>query len=458
MRQRFLILGMWGFCWFFPTILTAEDPAWRAGVVKSVITPKEALWMAGYGGRTKPAEGKEMDLYLRVVALQAANGKRAVILSSDTLGIPQSIYETVSERLKNEFGLTRAEFVLGASHTHCGPVLHGALHDVYPLTEPMIAQIDAYSAWLTEEIVAAIGQALKNMKPATLSRGVGETDFAVNRRTNREPDVPMLRENNLLLGPVDHSVPVLAVKDAEGNLVAVIFGYACHNTVMDYQLWSGDYAGFAQNDLEKRHPGATACFLMGCGADQNPLPRRKVELAQQYGRKLADAVDATLTELKPLKSKLETSHAFVPLKLGSLPSDDELKQMADASPNYAQRWAARMIRWKQSGEPFPTEYRYPLQAWRFGGEQLMLTMGGEVVVDYALRFKAEFGDQTWILGYCNDVMAYIPSYRVLLEGGYEGQSSMWVYGMPCSKWGNSVETDIAAGMKQLVDQLNGKDR
>jgi hypothetical protein len=427
---------------------------WKAGTASAVITPKEPLWMAGYGSRTKPAEGKEMDLMIRVVALEAANGERAVILSSDTLGFPQPLYDAIAERLQKELKLSRAQFVLGASHTHCGPALRGALYDAYPINETNIEQINAYSDTLVNDVVATIGTAIKNLQPATVSRGVGETDFGVNRRTNREPDVPMLREQNLLLGPVDHTVPVIAVKDAAGKLIAVVFGYACHNTVMDYYLWSGDYAGFAQNALEAKHPGVTACFLMGCGADQNPLPRRKVELAKKYGEMLASAVDETLMKTTPLKSKLETSHAFVPLKLGPMPSHAELEKMAADKPNYVQRWATRMLKWKASDRPFPTEYPYPIQAWRLGGEQLMLTMGGEVVVDYSLRFKADFGEQTWIFGYCNDVMAYIPSYRVLLEGGYEGQSSMWVYGMPCLKWGDSVETDIAAAMGKLVKQLD----
>lgn len=432
----------------------SADTAWKAGVARAVITPKEPMWMAGYGGRTSPAEGKEMDLFIRVVALEAANGHRAVILSSDTLGFPKPMYDAIAERLEKEHKLTRAQFCLGASHTHCGPVLRGALYDAYPITEEHIQQINAYSDWLVNEVVETIGAALKNLKPAKVSRGVGDTDFGVNRRTNREADVETLRKDNLLLGPVDHSVPVITVHDADDKLTAVVFGYACHNTVMSYNLWSGDYAGFAQNALEKSYPGVTACFLMGCGADQNPLPRRKVELAKQYGEMLATAVEATLKETKPMAAKLQTSHAFVPIKLGPMMPDAELKkQAAVEKPDYVQRWASRMLKWKESGRPFPETYPYPIQAWRLGGEQLMLTMGGEVVVDYSLRFKAEFGDQTWIFGYCNDVMAYIPSYRVLLEGGYEGQSSMWVYGMPCLKWGDGVETDIAAGIEKLVKGL-----
>src|SRR5262249_37614646 len=159
------------------------------------------------------AQDKEMELMIRVVALEDAAGHRAVILSSDTLGFPQTLYDAIAERLQKEHQLTRAQFVLGASHTHCGPVLRGALFDAYPLTEELIMQINAYSELLIDEVVVTIGAALKDLKPATVSRGVGETDFGVNRRTNREADVPMLREQNLLLGPVDHTVPVIAVHD-----------------------------------------------------------------------------------------------------------------------------------------------------------------------------------------------------------------------------------------------------
>ena len=68
------------------------------------------------------------------------------------------------------------------------------------------------------------------------------------------------------------------------------FGYACHPTVLDGYEWSGDYPGFAQIELEKSYPGTVAMFFQGTGADMNPLPRRTVPLAQQYGEELAAAV------------------------------------------------------------------------------------------------------------------------------------------------------------------------
>lgn len=201
--------------------------------------------MAGYAARTRPADGTLHDLYIRALAIEDAHGKRAVILSSDLLGISRSVAENVTKELHAKFGLSRDQIMLNASHTHSGPVLRGALYDIYPLDNSELKKIEAYSVSLEATIVRAVGEALAHLVPAKLERGEGSTDFAVNRRNNREPDVPALRAQHALRGPSDHSVPVLAVRTADGKLLAVLFAYACHNTTLDIQKWSGDYAGFA---------------------------------------------------------------------------------------------------------------------------------------------------------------------------------------------------------------------
>ncbi len=431
------------------TPLIAQNTGWKAGTAKAVITPAEPMWMAGYGGRNKPAEGTLHDLYIRVLALQDARGHRAITMSSDTLGISQPIYEAVVAAADKQFGLKRADIMLNASHTHCGPVLKQALSDIYPLNDAQRKQVDVYSDKLIETIVSTIGKALTDLEPVALSHGQGTTDFAVNRRTNREPDVPMLRAENRLLGPVDHAVPVLTATRADGSLKAIVFAYACHNTVMDFYQWSGDYAGIAQLALEARHPNTVAMFAMGCGADQNPLPRRKVELLKQYGLQLADAVDEALKQpFKPLAAKLTTAVELTPLKLDPLPPRDQLEKMAAAPESYSQRWASRVLK-LSTDKPFP-DYPYPVQAWKLGDSLLWITLGGEVVVDYSLRFKGQYGYDTWVTAYANDVMAYIPSARVRIEGGYEGQSSMMVYGQPAERWAADVEDRVAAGVERVV--------
>jgi hypothetical protein len=293
------------------------------------------------------------------------------------------------------------------------------------------------------------------MVPATLARDEGSTDFAVNRRNNREPDVPALRAQHALRGPSDHSVPVLAVRRLDGMLLAVVFAYACHNTTLGIQQWNGDYAGFAETNLETAHPGAVALFCMGCGADQNPMPRHTVELCQRYGRMMSDAVAAVLAKpLEPLSPKLRTEYATVPLELGAAPTREELHSLAGnkSAGAYIRRWAARLLKEMDAGRSFARTYPYPVEVWRLGGKQLWIAMGGEVVVDYDLRFKGRYGADIWVTSYANDVMAYIPSLRVLREGGYEGNTSMMVYGMPAQRWSEAIEETIAATVDRLVKQ------
>src|SRR5437764_188383 len=121
-----------------------------------------------------------------------------------------------------------------------------------------------YRGTLRAKILAVVGDALKQLAPARLSWGQGTADFAVNRRENKEAQVPALRAAGQLKGPVDHAVPVLAVHDADGKrLRAVAFGYACHATVLNGLRWSGDYPGCASADLEQAHPGAVALVWAG---------------------------------------------------------------------------------------------------------------------------------------------------------------------------------------------------
>lgn len=436
----------------------AAETLWKAGTAKAIITPAESLWLAGYGSRTKPAEGKVMDLWVKVLALEDARGRRAIILASDTLGIPQPMYQHLCAALKERFALEPDQVLLTASHTHCGPVLKGALTDMYPLDEHQRSLIDAYSTDLEKKIIDTAGKALAALAPARLAAGQGAAGFAVNRRNNPETNIPALIAQGALKGPVDHTVPVLAVFAPDGKLTALLFGYACHNTVMDFYKWSGDYAGFAQIALEKSHPDAVAMFFMGCGADQNPLPRRHLELAERYGNMLAAAVEEAL--LKPpvtLAAELKTAMEMVPLDLGPAPTEAELEKMKGDKAFANRQWATRLLGELKAEKPFARTYAYPLQAWRLGDSQLLITLAGEPVVDYALKFKKAFGPQTWVAGYCNDVMTYIPSLRVLKEGGYEGGRAMIVYGQPALRWGEDVEDLLTQSARRLVQRVQASD-
>src|SRR5262249_4392760 len=216
----------------------------------------------------------------------------------------------------------------------------------------------------------------------------------------------------------------------------IVFGYACHATVLSFYQWCGDYPGYAQAQLEKMYPGATALFWAGCGADQNPLPRRAVALAEEYGRQLADSVKAVVGRpMTPLDGNLGMSYREISLPFAELPTREQIAQDTLSKNKSVANRARLLLKELEKQGSLRATYPYPVQVWRMGEGLDWITLGGEVVVDYAVRLKRELRpDRTWVMGYANDVMAYIPSLKVLKEGGYEGGGAMVVYGF-ATRWG-----------------------
>ena len=426
---------------------------WKAGVAKAVITPEKPVWLAGYGSKRAP-EGKLHDIWMKALALEDAAGRRAVLVTTDFQGIPKAMCDRTCEKLRQRFGLARDQIILAFAHNHCGPRLTDDLVDYYPVDAEQVALVDEYTALMETRIIEVVGAALANLAPASLRMGEGRATFAVNRRNNREAEVAdLLAKGIALKGPVDHAVPVLAVTGADGRMLALLFGYACHPTTLNFTQWCGDYPGFAQLALEKGHPGAAAMFVNTCGGDQNPLPRRRVELCERYGNMLTEAVEAALQKpMTPVSPRLRTAFEFVELPYEKVVTREELQAELANKNAIRARWAARILKKLDAGEKFAASYPYPLHAWRLGDEMLFIGLGAEAVVDYALRFKKEFGPGTWVCGYTDDLVAYIPSRRVWEEGGYEGGSFLYEYGRPAFRWAGDVEERIAGGVRRLAKQ------
>ena len=444
-----LAIGLIALWCFGATIANAAD--WQAGAASVKITPQRLLWMSGYGSRDHPAEGTGIDLWAKALVVQDAEGRHGVIVSLDLVGIDRDFSTAVCAGIGEKYKVERRQIALCCSHTHSGPVVGRVLMSMYSLDDAQRQLIADYTADLETKLVALVGQAIEKLAPAKIAWGSGRSTIAVNRRTNKEPDVPQLREQGRLVGPVDYDVPVLSVRHLDGKLAAILFGYACHSTVLPFYQWSGDYPGFAQIELEKAHPDAVALFFAGCGGDQNPLPRRSVEIAEEYGKSLARSVDAALAGvMTPVDGGLDMRYTEIPLPLDKLPTRDDLVKQTESTDKFVVRRAKALLKQIDGGKPLSQTYPYPVQIWRIGPELQWMTLGGEVVVDYALRLKHEFGPaRTWVAAYTNDVMAYIPSLRVLKEGGYEGGGAMVYYGLPAI-WSPAVEETIIKAVHDLA--------
>ena len=427
-----------------------RSEGWRAGVSKVAITPTQAMPMAGFASRTHNSEGMIHDLWAKALVLEDLAGKRAVMISSDLLGFPKVISDNIRNKLKAKFGLNRDQILLNSSHTHSAPVLDAALADIYILDKEQLESITRYSNLLEEQIVKLVGEGIKNLEPAELFIQNGVTRFQVNRRNNNAVTLTQLSE---LQGPNEYAVPVIKVLNSKGDIKAIAFGYACHPTVLNGYQYSGDYPGFTQIELEKAHPGATALFFQGAGADQNPLPRNTVPLARQYGKELAAAVERVLEEdMKKIPSKLVTAYSELILPLDNLPTEADLIKISKTSDvPYQKRWAERILSELKAGSKMITSYPYPVQIWTIGNHPLV-SLGGELVVGYAINVKQMLGPDAIVFGYSNDVMNYIPTSTILKEGGYEGDIAHVVYGLP-AKWQPGIEANILNEIRRLAIEV-----
>ena len=425
--------------------MTAKNNLIQVGVAEVDITPAYPIRLSGYGSRRTESDGIIQQIWAKALAIGSDSDGPVVLVTVENCGLPDELTEEVSHRLKEVADVSRAHFAACFTHTHSAPCLTNAAPFLFSSDIPPDQQetIDRYTRQFTDWMEAVALEALANREPATLTWSIGELGFAKNRRTES--------------GPVDHALPCLQVRNLDGTLRAVWASYACHCTTLagtDNHI-CGDWAGFAQEEIQNALPGVTALISIGCGADANPesrmmpMPEGKAEVfstrlayAKAHGEALSEEVQRLIkADAKPLSSVPTGAFERVNLPFDTLPTRQEWEARVaggGADAYHAQKHLERL----QKGLPIQTELSYPVQAWRFGDELAIVFLASEVVVDYSLRLKRELDvERLWVGAYANAFPCYIPSERVLAEGGYEGGGAMLYFGPP---------TRFAPGVEQLV--------
>lgn len=429
---------------------------WKAGVATAVITPEQPMWMAGYAARNKPSEGKVHDLHAKALSLEDARGTRLVLVTADLIGFPREFRDRMEKAVAERYKLAPESLLLNASHTHSGPELRAwRATQTWDLPPEQVELGRQYAEVLLGKLVELVGRSLDALAPAQLSYVHARTGFAMNRRQQTGGGYSIAPNAD---GPVDHDVPVLLVKASDGQIRTLVFGYACHNTTLDGYEFCGDYAGFAQQYIEETHPQTIAMFVAGCGGDQNPTPRRTMEWARQHGRALANAVEAALVaKPRPVQGPLRLALEEVTLEMAQPPSVEELKRLASSTDKYQKKHAEQVLAELEKTGGVDTNYQYPIQVAQFGGDLTLIALAGEVVVDYSLRLKTELaGMPVWVAGYSNDVFGYVPSARVVREGGYEAATSILYYGTMPTPFLPSIENRIVGKVHELVNQVKSE--
>lgn len=435
-------------------LVTSASAGWQAGVAKVDITPTESVPLAGYSG-TRMSQRIVHPIWIKALVLRDESGVSSVIVTSDLVGLSTKMVDRIAARALEKHGIPRERLILNYSHNHSCPVTEDVLWLYYDLKPGESAARDRYTEKLYEQYDDVIGLALANVEPAEVSFEQGLAGFAVNRRRAR-PD------GRSLGGQVDHDVPVMAVTAGE-TIKAILFGYSCHTTALSGLSINGDYAGFAQIELEKSYPGSVALFVQNCGGDANPLPRirgsesdnQAIELTRMYGHILAEAVRQVIAGKMisitgPIRATMGETELF--LQPG-MPLEELRRRLPEVSGITRREYEHFILRYQTAGE-LPDRVEYPIQVWRFGTSFTWIALTGETVVDYSLTLKSIHGwDNTWVCGYNNNLLSYVPSLRVLKEGGYEGTTGMFEYGHR-APYTETVEEQITTLVAELVKQAS----
>jgi neutral ceramidase len=433
---------------------TAQEPDWKVGLARVKITPEQPVLLAGYASRNHPYEKIATDIFAKALALEDREGHVAVLVTTDLIGLTKAVDEPICQRLAEKAGLKREQILFNSSHIHSGPVLSG-LESVSTTSNNTSdrERTVAYTKHLQDQLVDLVIEALQKRVPAKLSLGGGVVDFVMNRR-EFTPNGVILGVN--ARGLADRSVPVLRIDSPDGKMLAVLFGAATHNTTLTGASYDvcGDYAGFAQSGLEEKHPGAMALFALGCAGDSNPYPRGTIELSRTHGASLCKEVDRVLTtKLQPVRGPLHATFGVADMPLQPIPDRAELEKRKTLRGNIQAGIATQMLAALDKGQKLPDVYSAPVAVWQFGSDLTLVGLSGEVVVDYVTLLEKALGpNRLWITAYCNDVFGYVPTARVLNEGGYETRGLYTAIGL----FAPNAQDVLVAKVRELAEQAGRK--
>jgi neutral ceramidase len=437
---------------------SAETAPIEIGLAVRDVSPELPIRLAGYASRNRPADKLDHPLLVQALALRNASGERFVFVALDNCEVSHAFVEPVLQEYRDKFQLVRGAVAIISSHTHSAPVLDQTLTDMAQPSPADLDKIKSYSRLLRAKLVEVVGVALSDIQPALLEHGLGHATFAMNRRVY-DGDKVAFGDNPD--GPVDWDVPVLRVMGTNGAVRAVVFGYACHGTSVragdDWYVVSGEYMAYARQHLEAVQPGAVAMYLTGMGADSDPAPRGRLLGAKRHGLELAGAVVSVLDHpMRPVRGGFKFAYDEVELPFVDAPNQQQLEQDAQSNDVYVKLRAEAYLNRLRRGQPLAQSVKLPVGVVRFGDELTFILMGGEVVVDYSRRLKRLLADQhPWPIGYAYEVPCYIPSTRLIKEGGYETDSSLVYYGF-YGPFRTSIEDLLVKRVTALAASLRAR--
>jgi hypothetical protein len=428
--------------WLFTPGVTAAAEGYRVGMAKVDITPDYPIRLNGFGFRRAESEGVTQRIWAKALAIRWQDDAPIVLLVIDSLGVRSTMVDEVARRLDAKYHIPRVNVALTYSHSHTTPKVCGVCENVFsePIPAPHQAHIDRYTAELTDSMERAAVAAIEDLRPGQLEWGVGRHALAQNRRTAG--------------GPVDHDLPILLVRGEDGSPRAIYLSYACHCVTLSHNKISGDWAGFTQESIERRFPGCLALVSIGAGSDSNPesgVVGDRVDVAAAQGEAMATEVERVVQQpLRSITGSITVQAATIPLPLNDPRTREQWVALAATGGPDGYNATTQLAKLDR-GEELLKAIDYPIQSFAFGDRLFMVFLAGEVCVDYSLRLKTELDSQRlWVNAYSNDFACYVPSERLVKEGGYGGGAETPYFALPAT---------LRDGLEQqIIDEVRRQSR
>lgn len=440
---------------------------WQAGIARVDVTPPIGVWLCGFGGRKRPAEGVHDPLYVTAAVFERSGIKVAVV-SCDVLSIDAVDAKRVRDSIAKATEITPENILLHATHTHAGPITSGMRG-----FGPRDAE---YESVFFRQIVTAVRLASERLQPARLTYGTADAPIGVNRREGESGSIS-IGENPE--GPVDTRAAVLGVWSPTPDVSQprfILVWTAVHPVLFggDNYLFGRDFPHFALTRLEATFPGTTCLYLTGACGDVNPLGMRsadRFETARQHGEVLAGATLRALATGREITSDvIGAVQHWVDVPYEAVPSITDVRtslatweaEVPAASPGSAKtrRTTDHRLHWAHDAlsaledrgddTPLPISIRTELHLVLLG-ELAFTAMPFEVFTEYQwMADAAAKGYETLVVGYANGNYGYLPTREAFDEGGYEVDRAWWFYTLsPMSKEAPEV---VRAGLVALHEK------
>lgn len=414
------------------------------GTSKVCITPPLGTWMAGYGFRTKPCESVSEDIYVRV-HVHRQEAETLVYIYADLAEWDNQVVRSARQMLLSKYGLAEDELIFMASHTHCGPVVgHDSLLNHETQEDP------AYTAFVLEQTVKAVGLALRELIPVTMTRYNGVCRQNVFRRIYEDGQIVMAPNYDV---PADRNLTVLVMRDGEGIIRGIMVHYPCHaNLAKGYSI-HGDYPGSALRILDEVYPASLAIFMQGCTGDLRPnsvcgdsfVPASYEEVVAFAQRFVDTCRKAMEGRGIPVGGKLSIATEKVALPLKNTRTDTELLNLKENGGGFEKLWASKVL--ERGNHDFET---LELNLIRYGSGLSIYTLNGEAVQAYAAYARLLDPDAISV-AYANGMIGYLPNAQEIVEGGYEPEESAPYFGLA-----GTYTTEIDRLIRDAMGRLHAK--